>query len=60
MNIGKLKICNDCGHDVNLHKGLGEGCTRTFSIGKATFKCVCKKCRIEFDDKQKGGEELSK
>ena len=55
MNIGKLNVCNDCGHDINLHKGLNEGCTRTFSIGKATFKCVCKKCRIEFDDKQKKG-----
>lgn len=56
MNIGKITTCENCGHDINLHKGIDEGCTRCFSIGKATFKCVCKKCRIELDGELKDGK----
>ena len=52
-SIGKFKVCKECGHDIELHKGLDEGCTRTFSIGLATFRCVCKKCRIEFAEEEK-------
>ena len=59
-NIGKLEVCEECGHDINLHKGLGEGCQRTFSIGKATFKCVCEKCRIEFNEEKEISSEEGK